>query len=247
MVPIELNGKVALVTGCSRRLGKALALELARRGMKLVIHDIYDSPEAAQTAAEANAIGVETLIAPCDLRQPAEITNMFESIRGHFGRLDLLVNSASLFQQDRIPDVSLTDWQQSLDVDLTAPFLCSQHAAHLMRENHSGGSIVNIVDSSAFRPLKDYPQHSVAKAGLAMLTQVLALSLAPDIRVNAVAPGPIMRDDANSPEKWAQLGKDLPIGHTGDPADIAMAIVFLATQPFTTGIILPVNGGDLLR
>lgn len=243
----NIEGKVGLVTGSSRRLGKALALELARCGMNLVVHDTTDSPEAAQTAAEAQEMGVETLIAPCDLRHPDQIERLFQAIRDHYGRLDLLVNSASVFTQSWIPNVALADWQQSLDVDLTAPFLCSQHAAHLMRAANIQGSIINIVDTSAFRPWKDYPQHCVAKAGLMMLTQVLALSLAPDIRVNAIAPGPILRDDANSPEKWAQIGKDLPLGHTGDPRDIAQAIIFLATQPFTTGIVLPVNGGDLLR
>src|SRR5205823_1227535 len=122
----------------------------------------------------------------------ADVQRLFDAIRAHYGRLDLLVNSASVFKTGDILDLSLEEWQNVLDVNLTGPFLCGQQAARLMREDGSGGAIINILDLSAFHPWKTYPHHSVSKAGLKMLTEVLARSLGPEIRVNAIAPGPIM-------------------------------------------------------
>ena len=138
-------------------------------------------------------------------------------------------------------------WCRVLHVNLTAPFLCSQHAARLMRTTGTGGAIINILDISALKPWKQYPAHSVSKAGLLALTEVLAQNLGPDIRVNAIAPGPILRDEGNSPEEWERIGKRLLVGHNGDPSDVAQAVVFLASQPFITGTTLRVDGGDDLK
>jgi NAD(P)-dependent dehydrogenase (short-subunit alcohol dehydrogenase family) len=246
MSVIELKGKVALVTGSARRVGKAIALELARQGMSQVVHHGSSDRDAEETASAAHALGVETIIVKADLRQPADVQRLFETIRQRFGRLDLLVNSASNFKPGSILEVTLEAWQEVLDMNLTAPFLCCQQAARLMRETGAGGSIVNIVDLSGLRPWKTHPQHSVAKAGLMALTEVLALSLGPDIRVNAIAPGPVLRDEGNSPEQWERIGQSIPLGHTGDPLDVAQAVVFLASQPFITGALLRVDGGKYL-
>ncbi len=246
MAVIELKGKVALVTGSARRVGKAIALELARQGMHQVIHHSASDQEAEETANEVRALGVEAIVVKADQSQPADVRRLFETVRSRFGRLDLLVNSASTFKTGNILDIPLDEWEQVLAVNLTGPFLCSQQAARLMRERGEGGAIINILDLSVFHPWKTYPQHSVSKAGLKMLTEVLALSLGPDIRVNAIAPGPVLRDAANTPERWLEIGRRLPIGHTGDPEDVAQAVVFLATQPFITGTILRVDGGEYL-
>jgi NAD(P)-dependent dehydrogenase (short-subunit alcohol dehydrogenase family) len=237
---------VALVTGSARRVGKAIALELARQGMSQVVHHGSSDHDAEETASAAHALGVDTIIVKADLRQPADVQRLFETIRQRFGRLDLLVNSASNFKPGSILEVTLEAWQEVLDMNLTAPFLCCQQAARLMRETGAGGSIVNIVDLSGLRPWKTHPQHSVAKAGLMALTEVLALSLGPDIRVNAIAPGPVLRDEGNSPEQWERIGQSIPLGHTGDPLDVAQAVVFLASQPFITGALLRVDGGKYL-
>jgi pteridine reductase len=246
MATIELKGKVALVTGSARRVGRAIALELARQGMNQIVHHAHSDHDAEETASAVRALGVDAIIVKADLRQPADVLRLFETIRQHFGRLDLLVNSASNFKTGSILDISIEEWREVLDVNLTAPFLCCQHAARLMRESGVGGSIINIVDLSAFRPWKTYPHHSVSKAGLMALTEVLALSLGPDIRVNAIAPGPVLRDEGNSPEQWERIGQSLPLGHTGDPLDVAQAVVFLASQPFITGVTLRVDGGKYL-
>jgi NAD(P)-dependent dehydrogenase (short-subunit alcohol dehydrogenase family) len=233
---IELKGKVALVTGSARRVGKAIALELARQGVNLIVHHSASDSEAEETASAARALNTDAIVAKADLRQPADIRRLFETIRQHFGRLDLLVNSASSFKTGSILELSLEAWREVLDVNLTA----------LMRETGAGGAIINIVDLSGFRPWKSHPQHSVAKAGLVALTEVLALSLGPDIRVNAIAPGPVLRDEGNSPEQWQRLGQSIPLGRTGDPLDVAQAVVFLASQPFITGATLRVDGGKFL-
>nr|AIA18854.1 Enoyl-(Acyl carrier protein) reductase [uncultured bacterium] len=246
MAAIKLSGKVALVTGSARRVGKAIALELARHGMGQIIHHSNSDQEAKATAAEVQALGVEAVVVKADLSQPAEIQRLFDETRQHFGRLDVLVNSASTFKPGDILTLPLEEWQETLNINLTAPLLCSQHAALLMHET-GGGAIINILDISALKPWKQYPAHSVSKSALLTLTEVLAQSLGPDIRVNAIAPGPILRDEANSPEAWERIGKRLPLGHTGDPSDVAQAVVFLASQPFITGTTLRVDGGDYLK
>jgi NAD(P)-dependent dehydrogenase (short-subunit alcohol dehydrogenase family) len=246
MAVIDLHGKVALVTGSARRVGKTIALELARQGMNQVIHHAHSETEAADTADQVRALGVSALVAKADLRQPDAIQRLFDTIRQQFGRLDLLVNSAATFQAAPILDISLEEWRSVLDVNLTAPFLCSQHAARLMQVT-GGGAIINILDLSAFQPWKNRPHHAVSKAGLRALTEVLALSLGPDIRVNAVAAGIVLRPDDADPARWDQMGARLPLGHPGDPMDVAQAVVFLASQPFITGATLRVDGGDSLR
>nr|AIA16914.1 short chain dehydrogenase [uncultured bacterium] len=247
MATIDLKGKVALVTGSARRVGKVIALELARQGMHQVVHHRNSDQEAEETAAEIRAMGVETLIVKADQSNPAQVVRMFDEIRQRFGRIDVLVNSASNFRAGAILDMSFDEWRLSMDVNLDGPFLCSQQAARLMREHDTGGSIVNISDLTAVRPAKMYPAHSVSKAGLITLTEVLAKSLGPDIRVNAIIAGPVLRDDDRTPEQWDAIGKRLPVAHTGDPADVAQAVVYLATQPFVTGATLRVDGGDFLR
>jgi NAD(P)-dependent dehydrogenase (short-subunit alcohol dehydrogenase family) len=247
MAIIDLKGKVALVTGSARRVGKSIALALAAQGMHQVIHHRQSEREAEETAEEIRLRGVQAEIIQADMSKPDDIQHLFDTICQRFGRLDVLVNSASNFLLGNILEMTLEQWHQSLDVNLTGPFLCSQHAARLMRTNDSGGAIINILDLSAYKVWKSYPAHSVSKAGLAALTDVLALSLGPDIRVNAIAPGPVLRDESNSPDKWEQIGKRLPLGHTGDPDDVAQAVVFLATQPFLTGTVIRVDGGEHLR
>lgn len=240
---VDLKGKVALVTGSARRVGRVIALELAAQGMNLVVHHGHSDTDAEQTAAEIRALGVQAINIKADLRQPAQVEALFDSVEIAYGRLDVLVNSASNFKRGSIRDLSLEEWREVLDVNLTAPFLCSQHAARLM-DQHEGGAIINILDLSAFKPWQSYPHHSVSKAGLKMLTEVLALSLGPRIRVNAIAPGPVLRDEGNSPEQWERLGQRLPVRTTGDARDVARAVVFLASQPFITGATLRVDGGE---
>nr|AIA17174.1 short chain dehydrogenase [uncultured bacterium] len=157
MATLELKGKVALVTGSAKRVGRAIALELARQGMHQVIHHSNSDQEANDTADEMRRLGVETLIVKADQSNPEDVERMFSEIRQRFGRLDVLVNSASNFLPGAILDISFDEWRKSLDVNLDGPFLCSQQAARLMRERGEGGSIINISDLTALRPAKAYP------------------------------------------------------------------------------------------
>ncbi|GAB4544614.1 MAG: SDR family oxidoreductase [Anaerolineae bacterium] len=243
---ISLRGKVALVTGSARRVGREIALELAREGMHLMVHYGADSsaPDAEITAAEIRAHGVECAVHQADLRDPSQIERLFVAVKARFEQLDVLVNNAATFQKKPLMEVTLHDWHDALHTNLTAPFLCGQHAARLILERSGSGAIINIADLSAFRPWKSFPVHSVSKAGLVSLTEVMALSLAPHIRVNAVAPGPVLRDEGNPPEVWQRIGERLPVGQTGHPRDVAKAVAFLAAAPFITGITLRVDGGE---
>ncbi|MFQ3535905.1 MAG: SDR family oxidoreductase [Aggregatilineales bacterium] len=246
--PIDLRGKVGLVTGSARRVGKHIALKLAACGMHLVVHygNPASAPEAEATADQIAAHGVQVHVIRADLSDPEQIATLFAETQAHFGRLDVLVNNAAIFPRQTLMEASLADWQNVLTINLTAPFLCSQHAARLMLAQDSGGAIINITDLSAFRNWRAYPHHGVSKAALVKLTEAFALELGSKVRVNAVAPGPVLRDEANSPEAWRHIGQRLPVGSTGHPDDVAEAVVFLAAQPFITGVTLRVDGGEYL-
>src|SRR5258706_755659 len=169
MAVIDLKGKIALVTGSARRVGKGIALALAHQGMDLVIHHHGSDHEAGETATEILKMGRRAIIVKADQSQPDQVEQLFSEIRHHYGRLDLLVNNASSFDKAVFLDLTLEQWHHVMDTNLTGPFLCSQHAARLMRETGTGGAIINIADLSAFHPWKSYPHHSVSKPGLIML------------------------------------------------------------------------------
>jgi 3-oxoacyl-[acyl-carrier protein] reductase len=170
---------------------------------------------------------------------------MFQQIRQKLGRLDVLVNSAASFNHTPFLDLSYEEWQQILGINLTGPFLCSQYAAQLMIETAGSGSIINISDNSGLTPWKDRPGHSVSKAGVVMLTQVSALALAPQhIRVNCVIPGPVLRPADEPDSVLESVAQGLPLGHIGNPEDIARACVFLATNDYATGTIMRIDGGE---
>jgi NAD(P)-dependent dehydrogenase (short-subunit alcohol dehydrogenase family) len=246
---IDLSNQVAVVTGGAHRVGKAIALELARRGVNILVHYGTSAKEATETVREIKSLGVDAFSVKADLRQPEGIKTIFEALDEHFGRLHILVNSAANFQQRDLLNVSLEDWQQTLAINLTAPFLTTQTAVPVMRKNDpSGGVIINILDKGALQPWPKYPHHSVSKAALWMLTQVSAASLGPDIRVNAVIPGPTMKPAGTgmSNADWEKLGKSVPLQRTGAPEDVARAVAYLASEDYLTGTVIQVNGGEHL-
>lgn len=232
--------KVALVTGSAHRVGKVIALALAERGMHVMVHYHQSQAEAAKTVEEINNLGVEADAVQADLGDPAAIERLFDNLKSRFGRLDVLVNSASAFQAKAVLDITVEDWDHTMNVNLRAPFLCSQQAARLMRP---GGVIINIADVIGQTPWVRFPHHSVSKAGLIMLTKVLAQALAPDIRVNAVVPGPVLKPESMPPERWEQLGAELPLSRTGRPENVAQAVLALIDNDFTAGTIFNVDGG----
>lgn len=244
---VDLTDQVALVTGGAHRVGKAIALELARRGVHILIHYGSSADEATETVREIKSLGVDAYSVQADLSQPEGIENIFAALRENFGKLHILVNCAANFQKRDLLDVSLQDWQQTLAINLTAPFLCTQAAAAIMRQNEpSGGVIINILDKGALEAWPRYPHHSVSKAGLWMLTQVTAASLGPDIRANAIVPGPILKPAGSnmSDADWAKVGQRTPLQRTGSAEDVARAVAYLAAEDYVNGAVIHVNGGE---
>jgi NAD(P)-dependent dehydrogenase (short-subunit alcohol dehydrogenase family) len=241
----DLKDKVVCVSGAARRVGRAIALEFARQGAHLIIHHSASDADAESAAQEAREFGAEILIVKANQADPEAVARMFETIRQRYGRLDVMVNSAAGFTRTPLLEISYDEWQSVLGVNLTGPFLCTQHAARLMIAGGRGGAIINISDNSGLNPWKTRPAHSVSKAGVIMLTQVSALNLAEhNIRVNCVVPGPVLRPAGEPQEVLEEIARGLPLSRIGQPTDIARACVFLATNDFATGSILRVDGGE---
>ena len=241
-------GQVALVTGGARRVGEAIALELAAGGADVLVH--YHSSGRDSVEATLNAIrahGVRAFAQQADLGQEEGVERLFAGLRQHFDRLDILVNSAALFQQRRLHEVSLEDWERTMAVNLRAPFLCTQAAARMMgAQRPPGGVIINLLDRGVDGPWQAYAHHGVSKAALWALTQVSALELAPAIRVNAVIPGPVLPSAGMSAGRWQAVTEATPLGRGGSAQDVARAVRFLATADYVTGEALRVNGGEHL-
>ena len=241
---LSLEGRVALVTGAARRVGAAIVRRLHAAGASVALHYRGSRAEAEALEAQLNAARAGSATAlQADLLSDTACAALVGAAHARFGRLDILVNNASTFYATRVGAIEARHWDELVGSNLRAPLFLAQAAApHLQR---SGGAIVNIVDIHAERPLRKFPVYSVAKAGLAALTRSLALELAPEVRVNGVAPGAIMwpeMDHFDNPERQ-RIVATTPLARVGDPADIAQAVHFLACAPFVTGQILAVDGG----
>lgn len=192
---MELAGRVALVTGAARRVGRAIALELGRRGAHLAVHFRGSESEAEETVQMLRGMGVEAHALPADLRDPAAIDGLFEAFDRRFDHLDVLVNSAASFRRMPFAETTAGDWDDALAVNLRAPFLLSQRAAERARRaprREAPALIVNLGDRSGVGVWSGYAAHGVSKAGLLHLTKVAAVELAPEVRVNAIVPGAIL-------------------------------------------------------
>lgn len=243
----SVKDKLVFVTGGARRVGRAIALGFAREGAHVIIHHSNSDAAAAETAAEIRALGVNAWVVKGDFRQLADITVAFAHIQAEIGVPDILVNSASNFESGDFLEVTPESWQMAIDVNLTAPFYCSQLAGRLLRDAGKPGCIINIGDTAGQRPWPHRPQHSVSKAGLLMLTDVTARALARyNIRCNALVFGPILRTDNLPDEVWARVEGRLPLKRSGDPEDAARACLFVATNDFITGAHINVDGGENL-
>lgn len=246
---INLNNQVALVTGSAHRVGKKIALALAKAGVHILVHSNKASDDLVRdTVRDIKSFGVEAYAVQADISQVAGVEQVMASVQEHFGRLNILVNSASVFPTGDLLDISADMWDFTMNVNLRAPFLFTQAAARLMLENEKpSGVIINICDQGADAPFPKRPHHGISKAALWMLTQVSAVSLAPHIRVNAIVPGPVMKtNDGMSADTWSHMGDHLPLKTTGDGDDVGRAVVYLAQESFLTGVKLHINGGEHL-
>jgi pteridine reductase len=241
---MQLQNKIALVTGAAHRVGQAIALELAEAGAHLMVHYHRAETLAHETVQLIRNKGVRAHAMSADLSQADGIDALFAATQAEFGRLDVLVNSAATMDAGNVLTLTRPAWEQTLGLNLTAPFFCAQHAAQLMLAHGEGGVIINIADVSGLEPWAKYPAHSVSKAGLLMLTQVLAKALGPAIRVNAIAPGPVIKPEAWDNAHWARLGHNTLLKRTGSGYDVARAVRFLIESDYITGETLVVDGGS---
>jgi len=239
----SLRGQVALVTGSAKRLGRAVALRLAEEGADVVIHYRSSKKDAGDAVREVERLGRRALAIAANLENVSEIKRLFEGTARKFGRLDILVNSAANFLRTEFASTSEQTWDASLDTNLKAPFFCSQAAAPLLKQNR--GTIINFADVGGILGWAGYIPHCVSKAGIIMLTRCLAKELAPDVRMNAIAPGTItMPGDA--PELEADYIKRAPLRRSGRPGDVTDAVLFLVHSKFITGQVLVIDGGRTL-
>ncbi len=215
----RLSGQMALVTGSAHRVGKAIALALAREGADVVVHYYRSATAATATAQEIQALGRRTLVEGADLGDAGAIERLFQNVADAWGRLDILVNSAASLEALDFLTMTPAQWDRTMAVNLRGPAFCAQAAARLMLAG-DGGHIINVADVIGLRPWTRYPHHSVAKAGVIMLTQVLAARLAPQIKVNAVAPGPVLKPPTMSPARWQEIGQDSLLGRPGQAGDV---------------------------
>ena len=242
---MDLHGKVALVTGGAVRVGKAIALALADAGADIAF-SYNSSMDAAVATAEAIEMrGRQALAFRADQSQAEQVAALVGATVAQWGRLDVLVNSASLWLRTPWAELDEAAWDHLLDINLKGPFLCARAAAPHVAA-HGDGAIVNIVDLSAAVPFPNYMPHSTAKAGLWNLTQALAMELAPAVRVNAVAPGPVLPPPEYTQKQIAATARRTLLGRWGCAEDVAQAVVFLAQAPYITGVLLPVDGGEHL-
>lgn len=240
----SLAGKAALVTGGARRVGAVIARRLHAAGAAVLIHYRDSEAEAARLASELNAARPKSAAkVKAELLAPVAPRALIGAALDSFGRLDILVNNASSFFPVAVGAMEPSHWEELVGANLRAPLFIAQHAAPELAKNE--GSIVNIVDIHAERPLKGYALYSIAKAGLAAMTRSLALELAPRVRVNGVAPGAIAwpEDGQFTDEERARILFTTPLARIGAPEDIARAVHFLACAPYVTGQILAVDGG----
>lgn len=232
---------VALVTGGAVRVGRVLSLGLARQGFDLVVNYNSSDAEARHLAGKVEKLGRRCVLARADLADTAGVQSVIDAVDREFGRLDVLVNNASIFGKGSLLELEEAEWDRVMAVNLKVPFLLVKGLAALLKPHE--GSVVNIVDLSAFEPWSDYPHHSVSKAGLLHLTRVMARALRPSIRVNAIAPGTVLPPE-NYPEKKRQSEiADTLVGHLGSPEDVLNALLFLIRSPFVNGEVVVVDGG----
>jgi pteridine reductase len=242
----ELAGGVALVTGGARRLGRAFVLALAARGMHVAVHHGASRDEADEVVRLVRAAGTEAEAFAADLRDGQAAAALPDRVVERFGRLDVLVNSAAVMERISVADTTIEAWDDILNLNLRAPFLLARQAApHLAARR---GTVVNIADLSAFEPWRNYPAHSVSKAGLVMLTRVLAVALAPEVTVNGIAPGTVLLPEGTDDAHRRFLAETTPLGRLGAPDDAVQALCYLVEHAeFVTGETIVVDGGRLLR
>ncbi|MFP4345376.1 MAG: SDR family NAD(P)-dependent oxidoreductase [Anaerolineales bacterium] len=242
---MKIQDSVVLITGAAVRVGRAVALYLAERGARIAFSYYLEDEPWQQTLEEIRALGAEALAEQAEMRDAASIRHLVDATRERFGRIDVLVNNASVWLKAPFLEITEEAWDLALEVNLKGPFLCSQTVAPVMLEQ-GGGLIVNVTDLSAFQVWEGYTHHAASKAGLVALTKAMAVELAPRVRVNAVAPGTVLLPDECPPQKRQWAEERSLLGRVGCPEDVARTVAFLMESDFTTGSVYFIDGGRAL-
>ena len=246
LITMELRGRIGIVTGGGVRVGRAIALGLARSGVDVFIHYNRSAEPAERTAAEARELGVRAAVGSVDLSDPTKASELIELAEQSLGTPSILVNSASGFPSDTIADVTVDAWMETLDLTLASPVFATQAFANALPED-SSGAVVNITDVRTQTPYREHFSYVVAKGGIDTFTKAAALQLAPRIRVNAVALGVILPPPHEDDNYAVRLAADLPLARVGGTEPVAAAVLSLLENDFVTGEILRVDGGGHLR
>jgi len=238
---MDLHNTVALVTGGAHRLGRAITLALGQAGANVVVHYNSSADQARTVVAELAQLGVEGISVAGDLSRVVEAERVVDTAVGQWGRLDVLVNNAGIWGSTPIGTVTEERWDELIDTNLRSAFFMAQRATPALRA--AGGAIVNVADVGALRPWRNHTPYLVSKGGIITLTEALAIDLAPDVRVNAVAPGAALLPDDWTAEQTARATRNVPLQRLGRPEDVAQAVVYLLQADYVTGVVLPVDGG----
>lgn len=234
---------MALVTGGAVRVGRSIVRELAARGYGVAVHANTSLDRAQELVTELNDNGHEAAAFGAELRDEDATRAMIDRVRRHFGRLDALVNNAAIWSPMTLPTTAADDVRRFFEVNALSTFICCQHAGMIMAEEERGGAIVNIGDWAVARPYRNYSAYFVSKATIPTMTRMLAVELAPRVRVNAVLPGPVLLPEGVSESERRRAIAGTLVGRPGRPENIAHAVAFLLENDFITGVCLPVDGG----
>lgn len=240
-----LDGRVVLVTGAGRRVGRTIAVALGARGMRVVVHYNGARDGAEETARLIAHAGGQATLEHADLSDPRAAEALVDRIVAANGSLGALVNSAAIMRRTPIGEVSVDDWDAMFSVNVRAPFFLSQRAAPALAA--SRGAIVNIADLAAFESWPAYVPHGMTKSAVVQMTRAMARALAPDVRVNAVAPGVVLLPEGWSAEDAERLRSTTPLARLGTPEDVAHAVIFLLEAEYVTGEVIRVDGGRHVR
>lgn len=242
---MQLAGRVALVTGAGRRVGRALAEALGGERMRVAVHYHASKSGAEETVGAISALGGEAHAFAADLRDAAACAALVEDVVQSFGTLDVLVNSAAIMVRTPVGEVTPGAWDDIMDLNLRAPFFCAQAAAAHMESR--GGVIINIADLAGLEVWPAYIPHGISKAGVVHLTRSLARALAPGIRVNGIAPGTVLLPDDWTEDDAERLRRTTPLARHGSPDDVVGAMLYLLSADYVTGETIVVDGGRHVR
>ena len=238
-------GRVALVTGAGRRVGRAIALAIGAAGMRVVVHYNGSADGARETARMIEESGGAASVVQSDLSDPAAAERLIDETVEREGSLAVLVNSAAMMLRTPVGETTVAEWDEMFALNVRAPYFLAQRAAPALRA--AGGSIVNVADLAAFETWPAYVPHGMTKAAIVQMTRALAHALAPDVRVNAVAPGVVLLPDGWSDADAERLRRTTPLQRLGTPDDVAAAVLYLIGAEYVTGEVITIDGGRHVR